>query len=192
MEKYLPTAIANTVYDIDFVTLYEKGKKVILFDLDNTLATYQELTPNDKTIALGQKLKAIGFQIYIISNNHEKRIKKFTTTFSVDGYLTVAHKPFIKRLDKYLKINKLAKKEIVMIGDQLVTDIACANKLGVDNILVASLSRDTEKWYTKLNRLREKRIVKKIIKVGFPMAEELETILLNKKLLNNNKKANDE
>lgn len=48
-----------------------------------------------------------------------------------------------------------------MIGDQLLTDIVCANKIGVTNILVKSISRKTERWYTRINRLREEKVLKK-------------------------------
>ena len=42
MYKYIPTMLAQNVYNIDFVTLYEEGIRNILFDLDNTIATYEE------------------------------------------------------------------------------------------------------------------------------------------------------
>ena len=51
------------------------------------------------------------------------------------------------------------------MGDQLVTDISGFNKLGVDSILVKTIDQKNQKWYTKINRLREKNILKKIKKV---------------------------
>lgn len=177
MNKYIPTSLAKSVYEIDFVTLYDKGKRVILFDLDNTLATYDDITPTAKQLELNQKLKQIGYQIYIISNNHDKRVKLFTQEFVVDGYLVHARKPFTKKLAAYIDQNKLLKATIILIGDQLVTDIACANKLGLDSILVKSISRSTEKWYTKINRSREKAIIKKITKENPQMADEIKKII---------------
>mgnify|MGYP000121594272 FL=1 len=53
----------------------------------------------------------------------------------------------------------------ILIGDQLLTDIKCANKLGLDSVLVKSISRKSEKWYTRINRLREKRVINNIAKV---------------------------
>ena len=50
MDKYIPTNLAMTVYDIDFATLYANGARVILFDLDNTLASYDETTPTKKQL----------------------------------------------------------------------------------------------------------------------------------------------
>ena len=45
------------------------------------------------------------------------------------------------------------------MGDQLVTDISGFNKLGVDSILVKTIDQKNQKWYTKINRLREKNIL---------------------------------
>ena len=177
MNKYLPTFLSMSIYDIDFDTLYAKGKKVILFDLDNTIASYEEVKPNSKQLMLNEKLTKMGYKIYIISNNRIKRVKEFVETFKVNGYLTLARKPFTKRVCAFIKKNNLNKDEIVMIGDQLLTDIVCANKIGVTNILVKSISRKTERWYTRINRLREEKVLKKIERIDGKKALEIRNII---------------
>lgn len=179
MNKYLPTYLKWSVYDIDFNSLYEQGKKVILFDLDNTLASYQDVFPTQKQLELNEKLRKIGFKIYIVSNNHENRTKLYTSKFVVDDYLTLARKPFKYRVNKFLKKINTNCGEVVMIGDQLLTDIVCANKIGVDNILVHSISRKTEKWYTKINRKREKLVLNKIARKNKKIADEIKKIIGN-------------
>ena len=42
MNHHIPTYLAQSVYDIDYNKLYANGKRVILFDLDNTLAPYDD------------------------------------------------------------------------------------------------------------------------------------------------------
>lgn len=163
--KYIPSYVYKSIYDIDFDTLYASGKRIILSDLDNTIARYDELEASNKCIEWNQKLKKQGFKIYLVSNNNDTRIKKFSKTFMIDGYLSNARKPFIKRLNDFLKENNINKTEVISIGDQLVTDILGFNKLGVDTILVKTINMDNQKWYTKINRLREKNILKKIKKV---------------------------
>ena len=163
--KYLPTYIYTTIYDIDFTSLYASGKRIILSDLDNTIASYNEKTPSKETIELNKNLKKLGFKIYLVSNNHDERLKKFCVEFKIDGYLAKANKPFTKKLEQFVKNNGLKKEEIISIGDQIVTDIAGFNKLGVDTILVKTIDQRNQKWYTKINRLREGIILKKIKKV---------------------------
>ena len=78
LNKFIPTQIYHTVYDIDFTKLYENNKKYILCDLDNTLIPYDLEKPNDEIRNLVLNLKKIGFTIMIVSNNHLKRIKLFS------------------------------------------------------------------------------------------------------------------
>ena len=115
--------------------------------------------------SLNKKLKEIGFRIYILSNNHQKRTKLYTTKFLVDGYLVLARKPFVYKIRPFLKKENIEITNTILIGDQLLTDIKCANKLGLDSVLVKSISRKSEKWYTRINRLREKRVINNIAKV---------------------------
>ena len=163
--KYIPNYVYKTIYDIDFDTLYASGKRIILSDLDNTIAGYDELEASEKCIEWNKILKEQGFKIYLVSNNNDTRIKKFSIKFYIDGYLSKARKPFTKRLEKFLKENNIKKEEVISIGDQIVTDIVGFNSLGVDTILVKTINQKKQKWYTKINRSREKRILRKIKKV---------------------------
>lgn len=163
--KYIPNYVYKTIYDIDFDTLYANGKKIILSDLDNTIAGYDELEASKKCIEWNDLLKKQGFKIYLVSNNNDTRIRKFSKKFYIDGYLSKARKPFTKRLEKFLKENNINKEEVISIGDQIVTDIVGFNSLGVDTILVKTINQKKQKWYTKINRSREKRILRKIKKV---------------------------
>lgn len=72
--KYIPTFVVTKFTDIDFDTLYAKGKRIILTDLDNTLINYHKSTPSKELILLNEKLHKMGFTIYIISNNSKKEL----------------------------------------------------------------------------------------------------------------------
>ena len=76
-----------------------------------------------------------------------------------------AFKPFMRRTKKFLKQIHASFSEVVIIGDQFVTDIMVAKCLRIDSILVKTIDPKTQKWYTKINRLREKRYLKKLAKV---------------------------
>ena len=42
MNHHIPTYLAQSVYDIDYNKLYANGKRVILFDLDNTIMIWKK------------------------------------------------------------------------------------------------------------------------------------------------------
>ena len=77
MNKYLPTFLSMSIYDIDFDTLYAKGKKVILFDLDNTIISYLQNKPTKENKILFDKLKKMGFEVFIFSNSPSKWVTRF-------------------------------------------------------------------------------------------------------------------
>lgn len=166
MYKYLPTYVYLSIYDIDFTKLYAKGIRNIIADLDNTLLPYYVLEPTDELKKWISDLKFNNITIYIISNNGKKRIEKVVNELDVSGFLPRANKPNAKKTKEYLKKQNLKLEETIFLGDQLVTDIACANNLGIESILVKTIDLKTQKWYTKINRLREKRIIKQIKKIN--------------------------
>ena len=57
----------------------------------------------------------------------------------------------------------LKKSEVVMVGDQLMTDMLAANTAGVRSILVKPLI-NTDKWDTQINRFFEKFVMKDLQK----------------------------
>lgn len=180
--KYLPTHLSTSVFEVDYNKLYEEGKRIILFDLDNTLISYYESVASPKLIALGNKLLDMGFQTFVLTNNHGYRIHHFMENFPASAFGSHMHKPGAKKIMKFLKAHEVTNLSmIIMIGDQLVTDILCANRLGVESILVKSISRESEHLYTVINRLREPFIVRNIAKKDPEIANKIMKIISKEK-----------
>lgn len=175
--KYIPTYCCKSIYDIDFNKLYELGKRIILTDLDNTLISYRINTANEELIKINKYIRKLGFKICIISNNNDKRIVEFSKSFILDGYLHNAKKPKNDKINHFISERNFKKEEIIFIGDQLVTDILGANNVGVDSILVKTIDSKSQKWYTKINRLRERKIVKKIKKYDYLTGNKIQSII---------------
>ena len=172
--KYIPTYCIKSVFDFDYNKLYELGKKIILTDLDNTLISYKTAFANKELQDLNKELRKLGFKIFIVSNNNEKRILEFMKSFEIDGYLIKAGKPNPKKINEFIYDNGFVKNEIIYLGDQLVTDIAGANNASLDSVLVSTIDVSSQKWYTKINRLREKKIIKEIYKIDSLLAKKIE------------------
>ena len=162
-KKFIPNEFHDTFFDIDFNNLYQKGYRVILTDLDNTLITYDELVPTEKIIKKLDSLRKLGFEVVIISNNHPPRIKSFLKETDYKG-IGNARKPLSVGIKKALKLTNhtYSKDQVIIIGDQLMTDVYGANRFSVYSILVNPIKRKTEKWYTKINRKIEIKMLDKI------------------------------
>ena len=163
--KFIPNEFHETFFDIDFNKLYLKGYRVILTDLDNTLISYDEFVLTEVIINKLDSIRKIGFEVFIISNNHPPRIEKFLEGTNYKG-IGNARKPLKYGIKRALQLSNREYfiDEIAIIGDQLMTDIYGANRYEVYSILVNPLKRKTEKWYTKINRKIEIKMLEKIKK----------------------------
>lgn len=163
-KRFIPSEFHNSFFEIDFQKLYKNGYRTILCDLDNTLISYDEFLPTEELLAIFEDVKSIGLEIILISNNVPVRIEKFTKGTDIEGFAN-ARKPLLIGIKKALAVAKVQEKDkVVLIGDQLMTDIWAANRFGVYSILVNPLKKKTEKWYTKVNRKTEEKMLLKIKK----------------------------
>ena len=163
-QKFIPTIYKETVFDVDYIKLYESGIRLILTDLDNTLVSYKDNEVNDKLMKWLEDRKREGFEIMIISNNSsEVRVRKFADKLGIE-YVSRAMKPLKFGFKKVLKkaSRKYSPNEVVAIGDQLMTDVFAANRMNYTSILVKAIDRKTEKWTTRFNRILESYVLRRI------------------------------
>ena len=160
MKKFIPTWHAENIYQIEIDFYLKNNIKFVFSDLDNTLDAYDVLSPSDNAKQLVNKMHGNGIELIIISNNHSDRVKNYSNDLGVNC-LHSAHKPFKKRLLKFLKINEINISDAIIIGDQTVTDIRCANNCKIKSILVDKLVERDQKT-TKFNRFFDKRIRKSL------------------------------
>lgn len=154
---FLPDIFAETVFDIDINQLKSEGIKAFIFDIDNTLATYAMPVADEKTHEWLDNLKAMGFGIFIVSNNDRDRVRVFSEAAQVD-YFGKALKPLGIFLKKACRKMGVKPKETALVGDQLFTDIWGGNLLKMKTILVKPIS-EVEDGFVKFKRQFERRIL---------------------------------
>ncbi len=166
---FFPKMYQKDIHHINYDKLYDRGIRTLLFDLDNTIGLLEQKEADEKTKKLFKKLSK-KFHLAIISNHaSRKRVEKFAMGLNCISF-HLAMKPGVHALKKAQTSFGSAPQEVCMIGDQLVTDILAANRLGYDSCLVDPLATKDLK-ITTLNRMIEKRILKKyekknIMKIG--------------------------
>ena len=160
LKIYTPTYYQKSVHDINYLKLKKEGIKCLLFDLDNTLTPAHSKTLDNKTISLIKKLKKMNFQIIIFSNSINKRVKIFGDLLDIP-IMSFTCKPLKRGYLKVLKKYNLQKEEVLAIGDQFLTDIKGANKVGIKCMLLTPIV-PKDFAITKINRLIEKIIFKKL------------------------------
>lgn len=131
---FYPDVYLDSTYEIDFEALYKKGYRGVIFDIDNTLVPHG--APADKrSIALFERLRKIGFESVLLSNNKEPRVKSFSDQVK-SRYLYKAGKPGKKGYLKAMELMKTGPGATVFVGDQLFTDVWGAKRTGILTYLV--------------------------------------------------------
>lgn len=159
LKRFTPTEYVNSIYDIDILSLKNKGIKVLVADIDNTLAKTKERIPAEAVVRWIEKAKSYGMHVVLSSNNSQKRVSEYNKSLKLFA-VHRAYKPFKYGFSKIAKKFNVQKHEICMIGDQIFTDIWGANKAGVMSVLVMPLSTD-EGIGIRLKRYVEHLILKK-------------------------------
>lgn len=163
MNYYYPDIYQKSIYTINYSNLKERGIKYLLFDLDNTIVPYTNPYPSKKLKDFFKMLEE-DFKIIIFSNSPKRKLEKFKSGLKVDCSYN-SNKPFTKKLLKIIKMYNMDLSEVILIGDQLMTDIKCGNKAGITTALVNPIS-NTDSIFTKMNRKIEKKIINKMTKKG--------------------------
>ncbi len=159
--KYLPDCHCLRPTDIPPEFFKKLNCRLVLCDLDNTLAKAQSKIPPKEAIDWVNSLKESGLDVAIVSNAIISRVKKFSAYLSAP-YLGSAMKPHIYRITKFIRNLGYEPNEVVFIGDQMFTDIECAKKAGFKAILCEIIS-EKEAFWTYHNRKKDIK-VRKIIK----------------------------
>lgn len=155
-ETFFPDDYQASTYVIPFEQLYEEGYRGLIFDIDNTLVPHG--APADaRAKKLFARLKAIGFDCCLISNNQEPRVKMFNEEIQVH-YIFDAHKPSRKNYIKGMEIMGTTVENTIFIGDQLFTDVWGAKRAGIRNILVKPI-HPKEEIQIVLKRYLEKIVL---------------------------------
>ena len=142
LQQFYPDHEADSAYGIDYKTLYRKGYRGIIFDIDNTLVPHGA-PADERALALFEQLHGLGFQTLLLSNNKEPRVKSFAGQVH-SPYIYKAGKPGIKNYNRAVEEMGLCKDEVLFVGDQLFTDVYGANRAGIYGILVKPINPKEE------------------------------------------------
>lgn len=157
-KSLIPFAHATSIYDVDPAFFVKQGVKTLFLDLDNTLDSYKSFHPNDRSIELIEKLRNSGITPIIISNNKGKRVSSYANDLKIE-YVNSARKPFPGKIKKEIAKRNLKNNEVMLVGDQLLTDVLAGKGAKIRVLLTEKLVKE-DQWTTHINRLFDKPIRK--------------------------------
>lgn len=160
MEKYVPDIYQKNIYTINYDSLILRGIHCLLFDLDNTLVPINEKDAREENKKLIKELKEKGFKIIITSNSIKARVKPIADQLNID-YLSNAKKPSTEKLINLINEYKFGLDQIAIIGDSMMDDVVCGNKIGITTVLTDQIDKK-EFPFARIKRIKEKKIQKKL------------------------------
>lgn len=156
LETFYPDYEVESAYEIDYESLYDKGYRGIIYDIDNTLVPHGA-PADERAIALFQRLKSIGYQVILLSNNKEPRVKMFNDSVQAK-YIFKAGKPERAGYERAMRELGTTTENTLFVGDQLFTDVWGAKRAGIVSYLVKPI-HPKEEIQIVLKRYLEKIVL---------------------------------
>jgi HAD superfamily phosphatase (TIGR01668 family) len=155
-----PQYYVDKIWNIKASTLKKMGITAVLADLDNTLVAWNKPEGGQEFFDWNETLKKEGIKLVVVSNNTTGRVSKAVKPLGLP-FESWSLKPLPRGIKKTLRDYKLNKNEVIMVGDQIMTDIIAANLAEVSGVLVKPIA-STDGILTKINRAVANSVVKKL------------------------------
>jgi HAD superfamily phosphatase (TIGR01668 family) len=137
---FFPDYKAASVFEVSPKGLWRSGIRHVVLDLENTLVPYKARTLDSATLGWLDDLKRTGLEVSIVSNSPRAWVEGLLADHGI-RYVAMARKPSRKAFLKVLELSGCGSEESIHIGDQLLTDIFGAHRVGMAAVLVEPLSK---------------------------------------------------
>ncbi len=154
----MPDYFYDKIWDIPLSFLEENNIKCLLLDVDNTLTTHDNPDAHQNAVKWLGLVSNAGIKSVIISNNIEPRVAPFANGLGVQ-FVCHAKKPLSKGAKQAVMLTETPKENMLVIGDQIFTDVLFGKFSGVKTILVTPMEPETTKFF-RFKRWLEKLILK--------------------------------
>ncbi|AHI52882.1 YqeG family HAD IIIA-type phosphatase [Spiroplasma culicicola] len=176
LNYFKPSIYLESYKKINLDSLKNSGIKLIMCDMDNTLIGWNERIPTTDVINFVKNVYAHNMEFVLFSNNIRSRVENFAKKAGIKNYFWDCKKPLLGKMKIVKKLMPYKENEIVLIGDQLITDVLVANRSHIRSILVSPLGRSNgeSKMVQFLEKAIKKRLAQKnILHEGFYNEGEL-------------------
>ena len=87
MLKYFGADVyLDSIYGLTPELLEKLGIRALIMDLDNTVAAYNTMLPDDKVMEWFKTLRQAGIPIAVVSNNSEARVSRFCLPLGIPHF----------------------------------------------------------------------------------------------------------
>ncbi|GKT02520.1 YqeG family HAD IIIA-type phosphatase [Furfurilactobacillus sp. WILCCON 0119] len=163
VSQFKPTWMVPAIYNVSPERLQQAGIKAILTDLDNTLIAWNNPDGTPQLQRWIEMMHKNDIRIVVVSNNNASRVSRAVSSLNLE-FVSRSLKPLTRGIRQAQRQLNLTNDQVVMVGDQLLTDVWAANNAHVRSILVKPII-ETDKWNTRPNRFLEQFVIRRLHKV---------------------------
>ena len=140
MDILKPKLKVDSLQKINLEYFRKLAMQGIIIDLDNTIVPWDVDMISREADSFLKKALALNYKICLLSNARKKRTENVAGQYQIE-YLSLAFKPRKAAFSKALTRIGLRAEQVLVIGDQVFTDILGGNRAGCFTILVSPLSK---------------------------------------------------
>ena len=161
-QLFIPDEMCEKIEDVVLDSLYFKGYKTILLDVDNTLLTYDQRIVTLQKLNWINRYKNLGFNIFLLSNNIRfNRLKHICEQINIPIGMYFALKPLSYSVRDLAYKYQFDLRKTIIIGDQLFTDVLLGNWVRSYTILIDPVDKKLS-FFKTVQREIEFFLLKKI------------------------------
>jgi uncharacterized protein len=159
---FYPKEHVGNVQAIDLSKLKSMGIDNLIVDLDETLRKRNSDIIPEGSVKWIEEVKSRGFKVCITSNNpFGWKLRKIEEIFNAPVSF-FALKPLPIAFNNAMRLLGSKPSNTALIGDQLFTDIAGANWLGIYTILVDPITGAEKGFFRRVMRWLEQRVFPRV------------------------------
>ena len=150
----VPDRLYAAYWKITPAMLQSWGIRLLLCDLDYTLAPRSMARPDQRVLDWVQAMQQGGIEVMILSNNRSsERVEMFCKDMGIT-YVGHAGKPAKRGYREAMAKAGVTSQETAMLGDKLLTDVLGAKRSNILALMVEPLGGPVGTWNHFLHMLQ--------------------------------------
>ena len=146
LEAIIPDTYVKSVYDINYLKLYESGIRYAIFDVDCTILPFDDKKVTKSLKDLFGCVRQVGMKSALYSSASYERVEPVASALNVK-FIAKAKKPFYGDFSmvRSTLFDRSADPSItMMIGDSFYLDMIFAQRLGLYKVMVDNVRGGTK------------------------------------------------
>ncbi len=140
----------KSVLEIDESFLRKHNIRAMVLDLDNTLSMHGNPIPEDGVTEWLERMRRFGVKMRVVSNNTNKRVAPLAAKLGLE-FTANGAKPLPFGVLRAIEEMKVNPNQVVVIGDQIFTDVLAGKFSGIRTVLVEPFHLE-KTWTFRLKR----------------------------------------